>query len=384
MIDPSKHRLLLACVKARWDLTQLDEARRIVHECAVDWDEFLHQAARHAVAPLIHDALKEEDAILPDHVKEKLATAYYHTALHNTLLYERLAKIVDAFNRAEVPVILLKGAALAQQVYGNVALRPMSDLDFLVRKEKMSRAERLLVELGYEVRDHAHPYLRHATFAGESNGTRAHIEVHRHIVSSAYYRRTIPDEWLWQHASESAIGDVTALMLSPERAIAHSCLHLLDHVGTAGTLLWLCDIREISQRREINWETLADKLIQFKIALPAGSMLFACSRLLDLPLSDHVRQRLLTHQPGFLEKKAYQFCLSPARSSASKTFFDFLAVEGISARVQYLRSRLLPDRDYMMARYSIRHPWLVPLYYLRLIAQAAFDSLRAVTQPRQG
>ena len=196
-MDPSNQRLLLECVKARWDSTHLDEARRFVHECAVDWDEFLTQAARHAVAPLIYYALKEEDAVLPDHVKEKLATAYYQTALHNTLLYERLGKIVDAFNTAEVPVILLKGAALAQNVYGNVALRPMGDLDFLVRKEKMSRAERLLVELGYEVREHAHLYLRHATFAGESNGTRAHIEVHHHIVSSAYYKRTIPDEWLW-------------------------------------------------------------------------------------------------------------------------------------------------------------------------------------------
>ena len=112
--------------------------------------------------------------------------------------------------------------------------------------------------------------------------------------------------------------------------------------------------------------------------------MLACQELLGLPIPAHSLQEILALRPGFVEKKAYQFCLSPQRSTASKTFFDFLAVEGISARVQYLRSCLLPDRDYMIARYSIRHRRLLPLYYLRMIAQAAFDSLRAVTQPRQG
>ena len=79
-----------------------------------------------------------------------------------------------------------------------------------------------------------------------------------------------------------------------------------------------------------------------------------------------------------MERNAYQFCLSGRRSSASKTLFDFLATRGLRARGHYLRSRLFPSREYMIARYSIREPRLVPLYYPRMILQAALDGFRAL------
>ncbi|MCP4365035.1 MAG: nucleotidyltransferase family protein [Planctomycetes bacterium] len=48
-----------------------------------------------------------------------------------------------------MPVILLKGAHLAQVVYSNIALRPMGDIDILVKKNDLPKAKELLLELGY-------------------------------------------------------------------------------------------------------------------------------------------------------------------------------------------------------------------------------------------
>jgi len=384
-IDPAKDRLLLACVKGRWDPRALEEARQIVHENDVDWDDFWAQASSHSVAPLIYHTLRDDSTILPVWAKEKLQSAYYQSARHNTLLYEELGEIVHAFNDARVPVILLKGAALAKEVYGNIALRPMGDLDILVKREDMARAGELFLRRGYLVRDHAHSYLRHATFTRGNSHWATHIEPHWHIVSSAYYRRSIPAEWLWQDPVELTIGDVTALRLSPQAAIFHACLHMLDHIGIKDSLLfWLCDIVEISRRHDIDWDTLADRAVQFKIVLPVRSILQESRKLLNLRIPDHVLQRMLAHRTGFLEKKAHQFCLSPVRSSASKAFYDFFAVEGLPTKFRLLFSRLLPDRDYMIARYSIRNPRLVPLYYPYMIGQAVLDSFKTLARSRRG
>jgi Uncharacterised nucleotidyltransferase len=54
---------------------------------------------------------------------------------------------------AQVPVLLLKGAALAYQVYARSCLRAMVDLDLLVRPDEVEHACVVMRDLGY----HAEP-----------------------------------------------------------------------------------------------------------------------------------------------------------------------------------------------------------------------------------
>ena len=378
MIERDIDRLLLVCVKARYDREALDEAKRIVRDGQVNWGRFLQQAAEHAVAPLIYDTLRDDSDPLPPWVKEELRTAYYQAAARNTLFCAELAAIVRWFHQANISIILLKGAALAQGTYRNLALRPMSDLDLLVPSELMLRAEELLARRGYTVLEGAESHLRHMTFEHPNSNAGTHVEIHSHIVSSPYYRRAIPEEWLWRDPAELLVDGVPALTLSAEASIVHSCLHFLDHIGTRGTLLWLCDIAEVARDTDLHWDSLAQTLGEFKIALPVRSVLLECQELLGLPIPADPWRQLLSYQPGFAENKAYQFCLSPRRSTASKTFFDFLTTDGLRARTRLLSSRLLPSSEYMIKRYSLRNPRLVPLYYPRMILEAALDGLRAL------
>ena len=120
MIEWDIDSLLLCCVRARYDTEALDEARQIVRADEVGWDQFLRQALVHAVAPLVYDTLRDEREILPRWVREELRTTYYQTAAQNALRFQELAGIVQAFNEAAIPVIVLKGTALD----GIRALRP--------------------------------------------------------------------------------------------------------------------------------------------------------------------------------------------------------------------------------------------------------------------
>lgn len=378
MIEWDIDKLLLCAVRARYHGEELEEARRIARDGDVDWDQFLHQARLHNVAPLVYHTLRDESAILPPWVSEALRTSYYQAARHNAMLYEELAAVVRAFDEAEIPTILLKGAALAHGTYGNVALRPMGDLDLLVRSDMMAKAEALLSLRGYLVLDGSDSQLRHMTLRHPHSSSGTHVEVHRHVVSSPYYRRAIPEDWLWRDPIGMVVDGLPALTLSPEATIIHSCLHFLDHTATKGTLLWLCDIAEVARKKDVDWDALAHSVSEHRITLPVRSLLLTCRETLGVSPPDRIMDGLLAARPGFVEKKAYQFCLSGSRSTASKTVFDFLASQGLGARVRLLSARLFPPRAYIMARYRVRSPALLPYYYMRMIVDAVFDGFRAL------
>jgi hypothetical protein len=75
-----------------------------------------------------------------------LRAAYVHNLARNLALFHAAAQFLDA---ATVPLLPLKGLALANTVYPDVALRPMNDLDIAVRPRDLDQAVRTLEELGW-------------------------------------------------------------------------------------------------------------------------------------------------------------------------------------------------------------------------------------------
>ena len=90
----------------------------------------------------------------PSSILHELRAAYYSTAAHNLLLYHELLSIVNCelsiINcQLKIPVVVLKGAALATTLYPDPALRPLSDIDLLVRREHLDAAVQAVKSLGY-------------------------------------------------------------------------------------------------------------------------------------------------------------------------------------------------------------------------------------------
>ena len=54
-----------------------------------------------------------------------------------------------ALTREGLPVVVLKGAALAELVYQHIGLRTMADVDLLVEKKNLDKAGSILERLGY-------------------------------------------------------------------------------------------------------------------------------------------------------------------------------------------------------------------------------------------
>lgn len=133
------------------------------------WDSTAWEAARwsiqvHGTAPLLHQASRhwpDADALDPI-VSGYLAAQEQRSRARVSLLLSELAEILEACQAASLPVMPLKGSLLNARYYPAPGLRPMNDLDLLVRPADESRIHQILAKLGYRLIGQSR---KHVTFA---------------------------------------------------------------------------------------------------------------------------------------------------------------------------------------------------------------------------
>ena len=263
----AENRLLLAC------MTQPAEPERIRARMRPDinWALLAMNARRLHVAPLLYRALADagEAAGVPDHISAELKRAYLTNAARNIGIYSHLAAILERFARLGIPVIVLKGAALAELVYTNRALRYISDLDLLLREEDLDPVEGLLREDGFvPVRvEHSRDWYlanHHHRPPLTLPGTRIVVELHHHITRRSQPFHLKAGE-LWERAPETQIAGVTTRMLAVEDLVLHVSLHLVQDNGFLGQLRGLCDLAHIVAAfpDQIDWDRLCARASRY-------------------------------------------------------------------------------------------------------------------------
>jgi len=230
------------------------------------WDEIIELAQRHGVAPLLHRALQSGGALaqLPEHVRTRLEQERRATAMLNMRKYGEFRRIAQALRERNIPLIALKGLHLADRVYPDISLRPMSDLDILVPRSEVERAIAAVqsVEYGFEedVSDSARGML-----ATKCNIGLAHrrlglwLEIHWTLAESGDCYAP-PMEEIWRRATPGRIGDADVQVMSPEFVLLHVCAHLACNHVFGFDLRALCDIAAIVQAQPgPDWEIVADQ-----------------------------------------------------------------------------------------------------------------------------
>ena len=123
---------------------------------SIDWDCFLKKAKDNGISAYVYFKLnknRKNSLNIPFNIYEQLKRDYYCSAANITLIFTTLGKFLESLKKVGLQVIVLKGGALAETVYGNLALRPMSDIDLLIRKEDLLSVDKQLNMLGYRPSD---------------------------------------------------------------------------------------------------------------------------------------------------------------------------------------------------------------------------------------
>ena len=229
---------------------QLDEA---------GWGELGRAAGRHGVRPLLYERLSSQagsEMKVPEGMLQELREVFLMNGARNELLFQDLARVLRAVHREGIPVVALKGAHLAELVYAQRALRPIGDIDLLVRKPDLARTAALLRQMGYAWQtedlgawlEQGSPTSHLLPFFKPPN---PRIEVHW-TFDPAF---PVPLEGVWRRVRPATLGGAEALVLSPADLVLHLCLHA-EQDGFERGLRPLCDLTATLARcgSEIDWE----------------------------------------------------------------------------------------------------------------------------------
>ena len=107
---------------------------------ALEWERIVASAARHELSPVLYSCTKRQQLIVSPAAAESFRDAYLTSAARNLRLFKDLGQILGAAGDSGIGMVPLKGACLAETVYDDPALRPMSDLDLLVKPPDLPRA----------------------------------------------------------------------------------------------------------------------------------------------------------------------------------------------------------------------------------------------------
>ena len=227
-----------------------------------DWECLLQQSFRHDIAPLLHYRLRTNypDIDIPKKIRLALKTMYHYSVQQNTQLYKAFLKILEVLQNDGIPVIALKGVHLAKAVYGNTALRPMCDIDIMIKKKDLDHVEDRLLMLDYgpkerqsiEERCAYHHHLDRFTKPGN-----VPIEVHWNIAPvNAFFR--IEMNGIWERAEKTQFSGQDVWLLSIEDLLLHLCLHVSYNHQFSIDFKHIYDIYELIHqcRHKMDWEQL--------------------------------------------------------------------------------------------------------------------------------
>ena len=120
---------------------------------AVDWFRFMELATNHHVLPLVLRALKTVPEFVPAGDLGRLRACQTAIAAYNLRAAATLRRLQERLDAEGIPLVPIKGPALAWLAHGDVALRQFEDLDLIVRRGELLRAVAVLEQEGFRLRE---------------------------------------------------------------------------------------------------------------------------------------------------------------------------------------------------------------------------------------
>ena len=364
---------------------------RIQEKCAqfgdADWEALLQCASLHKASGLLHAQIKKKGIaqLFPDAVLKKLRSTYLQNAAQNSALYSQLSIILAAFRKANIPVIVLKGAFLADAVYKNIAVRPMCDIDLLIKKEHLAAAAEELSVLGYKKQEFPNVEVVNSNDAIFVDFTKPNaFSLDFHLVIE-HKNISFDMTGIWKRAVPVTIAGEEALGLSPHDLLCHLSFHAGFQHGFSAGILSLYDFYLAVQhyQNQIIWDEVWNLADRLKIGNCLYLTLFLLKDLFKLDIPGAMPESQSPREIPIVAGIAKHMVMS-GRSNYEPLSESFAAMSGqktLVGRVGVALRGLFLSRQTIARLYSTREqsPFIYFFYAVRLkdlLARYASVALR--------
>lgn len=218
-------------------------------QSALDIDNPIHRQ----LLPQLHSNISRQ---LPKDIAAASKKLRLESLVRNNVYLKELQELAFLFAQESLPILALKGAALAPLYYKDIGCRPMGDLDVLVREHDLRKAIDLIIENGWTAvmdksgqQQYITPRFNHA-FSFEHPDKCAQLDLHVHCYHSALWRNI--DEPFWQNSLPHPNYE-GVLCLSDTDNLMHVCNHGVAQNHHA-PVRWAMDAYQIIANGNIDWD----------------------------------------------------------------------------------------------------------------------------------
>jgi len=316
------------------------------------------------LAPAAAHVLAHEP--LPAETRAYLDAAYAQARAQWLLRKTALQRFLALMNQEpSLPVILLKGAALALTLYDDPAIRPMNDIDLLAPPERLMDGVARLRQAGYEESGLAPGsdagYLHHFIFVDRATGVR--FEPHRTLPMLPAGNAGL--DWFLNQTERHELEGAPFLTLTPAAQLLHAAAHaVLEHGGEQSAVgVWFYDIDQLLRRwsETLDWDQVLARaqILGWEAALHQAIHL--ARTWFGSPLPRAIRAWLEFPVDQLSGYNDFRSATSPRRTTSLAVLH---IMRGLTwrQRMQQMMHMLLPSRAYMQRRYP-GLPWLLAYPY---------------------
>ncbi len=208
--------------------------------------------------------------LLPRKVLDDLQQRFHLQIVRNLACAAAARKFFQILYRNDIPFLVLKGLALAENTYPHFAMRTTSDLDLLIHREDLPRADQILAQEGYHAQDSTvlqalrtpPGYLASLEYH-KPDISFSYIHLHWHLVNTSTpavgFIERIHMERIWKQSRIGNVAEVEVRLLGPEHLVIYLCEHGLRVGHSFDRLNLICDLYYAvkSLGNQLDWDLTA-------------------------------------------------------------------------------------------------------------------------------
>lgn len=332
------------------------------------------------LVPLLYDNLRRLG--VEDDLTGRLKGAYRMAWVKSHRLAADTRPILDEMVGAGLRVMAVKGAPLGLLYYGNAALRPMGDYDFVVPQSEALWLVEFLAGRGY------HPWrpvdadtLRYRHAMGFKRADGHEFDLHWHVLFD--FCDEAADKWFWRGAEPFELLGQRVWAPDATRMLLHTIIHGIRW-NEEPPVRWVADAVQILRQAgdAIDWPAL----VEFSEARDVTRRMWLGLRYLrdhfDAPVPDAVLARLGHRRQSWLERLENRTILRDFHELHAGAFGPLLSELAPFSRY----ARGLGPIDFCAEfTHYLRYAWgleartAIPGYLLRRLGRRVAKGLRPVT-----
>ena len=333
-------------VMSRIDLDpdQKRYCRKFLHQ-DVPWEQLILLAQSEGVDGLLYHHLCRLDGVgIPEAYRDGLKNRHSEYRRNQASMIDAARCISEHLQQNRLSAITIQGLSLIQ-IYGTSGIRPMGDMDILVKPDDRDRVVNLLQDIGYRIPNPVYP--------NNLIKNRLWLDIHTHILNldrirSRRYVFPMDLSALWSRAFTLFESSTGILKPDPIDNFVLLSAHALKHGYSR--MIWLVDLCELlksllSQKND--WNTIIERIRCWRQEKIVSYGLAVLEGISAIQVPRWVKIELGVNQMGYIEKRLLVSTMERVNRPEHYIALWFFAMKGIRKKLKFLKEIFFPEDDVM-------------------------------------